>query len=281
MTLSIPTLSLPSGRAMPVFGVGTWRMGESARVRGGEVKAVRAAIERGVTLIDTAEMYGDGEAETIVADAVGSRRDDLFMVSKVLPNNASRRGTIAACERSLKRLNTDRLDLYLLHWRGGEPLGETVAAFRELKAAGKILDWGVSNFDIDDMQELAALDRNGECATNQVLYNLTRRGIEFDLVPYCRKRNIPIMAYSPLEQARMLGDAALKAVAQRHGASPAQVALAWLLRQPGIITIPKATSLQHLDENIAALDLTLTADDLKALDARFPPPKRATPLDML
>ncbi|HWJ75876.1 MAG TPA: aldo/keto reductase [Kaistia sp.] len=277
----IPTLPLPSGRVMPVFGVGTWRMGESTRVRADEVKAVRAAIERGVTLIDTAEMYGDGEAETIVADAMGARRDELFIVSKVLPNNASKRGTIAACERSLKRLKTDRIDLYLLHWRGGDPLSETVAAFQALKAAGKILDWGVSNFDIDDMRELATLDRSKECATNQVLYNLTRRGIEFDLVPFCRERGIPVMAYSPLEQARMLGDATLRQVAQRHDASPAQIALSWLLRQPDIVTIPKATGLKHLDENIAALDLALTADDLKALDARFPPPKRATPLDML
>lgn len=277
----IPNLSLPSGRAMPVFGVGTWRMGESARVRSDEVKAVRAAIERGITLIDTAEMYGDGEAENIVADAMGSQREELFIVSKVLPSNASKRGTIAACERSLKRLKTDRIDIYLLHWRGADPLSETVAAFRELKAAGKILDWGVSNFDIDDMRELAALDRKKECATNQVLYNLTRRGIEFDLVPFCRECGIPLMAYSPLEQARMLGDATLKQVAQRHDAGPAQVALAWLLRQPGIVTIPKATGLKHLDENIAALDLELTAEDLKALDARFPPPKRATPLDML
>lgn len=281
MTLSIPTLTLPTGRAMPVFGVGTWRMGESSRVRADEVKAVRAAIERGVTLIDTAEMYGDGEAESIVAEAMAARRDELFIVSKVLPNNASKRGTIAACERSLKRLKTDRIDLYLLHWRGGSPLEETVAAFRELKAAGKILDWGVSNLDIDDMRELAALDRAKECATNQVLYNLTRRGVEFDLVPFCRERGIAVMAYSPLEQARMLGDAALNEVAQRHDASAAQVALAWLLRQPGVVVIPKASNLEHLDDNIAALDLALTADDLKALDARFPPPKRATPLDML
>jgi diketogulonate reductase-like aldo/keto reductase len=212
---------------------------------------------------------------------MGSRRDELFIVSKVLPNNASKRGTIAACERSLKRLKTDRLDLYLLHWRGGEPLSETITAFRELKAAGKILDWGVSNFDIDDMRELAALDRDNECASNQVLYNLTRRGIEFDLLPFCRERGIPVMAYSPLEQARMLGDATLKQVAERHQATPAQVALAWLLRQPGVVTIPKATGLKHLDENIAAIDLELTAEDLKALDARFPPPKRAMPLNML
>jgi len=266
---------------MPTFGVGTWRMGESARERAAEVAAVRAAIDRGITLIDTAEMYGDGEAESIVADAVGPRRDRLFIVSKVLPSNSSKRGTIAACEASLKRLKTDRLDLYLLHWRGGPALSETLAAFAELKSAGKILDWGVSNFDIDDMRELAALDTAKKCATNQVLYNLTRRGIEFDLMPFCANRGISIMAYSPLEQARMLGDAALKTVAQRHGATPAQVALAWLFRQKGIVTIPKATRLDHLDDNIAALDLSLSADDLKTLDARFPPPKRATPLDML
>ena len=278
---NIPTVPLPSGRAMPVFGVGTWRMGESARERAAEVEAVRAAIERGVTLIDTAEMYGDGEAESIVADAMGRRRDGLFLVSKVLPSNSSKRGTIAACERSLKRLKTDRLDLYLLHWRGGPALSETLDAFAELKAAGKILDWGVSNFDIDDMRELAALDTGKECATNQVLYNLTRRGIEFDLMPFCANRGISIMAYSPLEQARMLRDPALNEVARRHGATPARVALAWLLRQKGIVTIPKATRIDHLDDNIAALDLELTADDLETLDARFPPPKRAEPLDML
>lgn len=278
---NIPTVPLPSGRAMPSFGVGTWRMGESARERAAEVEAVRAAIERGVTLIDTAEMYGDGEAESIVADAMGRRRDGLFLVSKVLPSNSSKRGTIAACERSLKRLKTDRLDLYLLHWRGGPALSETLDAFAELKAAGKILDWGVSNFDIDDMRELAALDTGKECATNQVLYNLTRRGIEFDLMPFCANRGISVMAYSPLEQARMLRDPALNEVARRHGATPARVALAWLLRQKGIVPIPKATRLDHLDDNIAALDLALTTDDLETLDARFPPPKRAEPLDML
>ncbi len=278
---TISTVPLPSGRAMPAFGVGTWRMGESARARADEVKAVRAAIERGITLIDTAEMYGDGEAESIVAEAMARRRDELFIVSKVLPSNSSKRGTIAACERSLKRLKTDRLDLYLLHWRGEPALSETIAAFTELKSAGKILDWGVSNFDIDDMRELAALDTAGECATNQVLYNLTRRGIEFDLMPFCAERNMSIMAYSPLEQARMLRDPALNDVAKRHNATPARVALAWLLRQPGVVTIPKATRLDHLDDDIAALDLTLSADDLNTLDARFPPPKRATPLDML
>ena len=234
---------------------------------------------RAVTLIDTAEMYGDGEAETIVAEAIGTGRDELFLVSKVLPQNASKRGTIAACERSLKRLNTDRLDLYLLHWRGSPPLSETVAAFEELKSAGKILHWGVSNFDIGEMEELA--ETADGCATNQVLYNLTRRGIEYDLMPFCRGLNMPIMAYSPLEQARMLNHTGLGSIAKRLDATPAQVALAWLLRQDGLIVIPKSTSVEHLDENLASLELELSPDDLAALDRHFPPPSHAEPLDML
>jgi len=280
MAATIPALRLPAGIDMPVYGIGTWRMGESARVRAAEVAAVRHAIERGVTLIDTAEMYGDGEAETIVADAVGADRDRLFIVSKVLPSNASRRGTIAACERSLKRLKTDRIDLYLLHWRGSYPLADTVAAFEELRAAGKIRAWGVSNLDHDDMQELWRVPHGGNCQTNQVLYNLTRRGIEFDLLPFCRRHKMPIMAYSPLEQARMLRHKTLAAVAQRHGATAAQVALAWLLKQ-GVIVIPKATVTAHADENLGALDLSLTAADLATLDAAFPAPTEAEPLDML
>ena len=280
MAATIPALRLPAGIDMPVYGIGTWRMGESARVRAAEVAAVRHAIERGVTLIDTAEMYGDGEAETIVADAVGADRDRLFIVSKVLPSNASRRGTIAACERSLKRLKTDRIDLYLLHWRGSYPLADTVAAFEELRAAGKIRAWGVSNLDHDDMQELWRVPHGGNCQTNQVLYNLTRRGIEFDLLPFCRRHKMPIMAYSPLEQARMLRHKTLAAVAQRHGATAAQVALAWLLKQ-GVIVIPKATVTAHADENLGALDLSLTAADLATLDAAFPPPDAPQPLDML
>ncbi len=277
----IPTVALPSGAKMPAYGLGTWRMGETARTRTNEVAAVRHGIARGITLIDTAEMYGDGEAESIVADAVGSQRDGLFIVSKVLPHNSSRRGTISACERSLKRLKTERIDLYLLHWRGAAPLSETVAAFAELKAAGKILDWGVSNFDLDDMQALAETDGGDGCATNQVLYNLTRRGIEYDLMPFCRKRRIPIMAYSPIEQGRMLNRPALREVAKRHDATPAQVALAWLMRQDGVVTIPKATNLAHVDENLGALKLKLTPDDLKTLDAKFPAPTKAKPLDML
>ncbi len=275
----IPNVTLPSGAPMPAYGLGTWRMGESARRRGDEVAALRQGIARGITLIDTAEMYGDGEAETIVAEAVGDGRDELFVVSKVLPSNSSRRGTIAACERSLKRLQTDRIDLYLLHWRGSPPLSETVAAFEELKSAGKILNWGVSNFDVAEMEELT--ETADGCGTNQVLYNLTRRGIEYDLMPFCRGLNMPIMAYSPLEQARMLNHAGLAAIAKRLSATPARVALAWLLRQEGLIVIPKSTSVEHLDENLASLELDLSPDDLAALDKHFPPPSHAEPLDML
>lgn len=275
----IPTTSLPSGAEIPVYGLGTWRMGESARRRADEVASLRHGIERGVTLIDTAEMYSDGEAETIVADAMGNGRGELFIVSKVLPGNSSRRGTLAACERSLKRLNTDRIDLYLLHWRGSPPLSETIEAFEELKRAGKILNWGVSNFDIGEMTELSKFTDG--CATNQVLYNLTRRGVEFDLTPFCRERRMPIMAYSPLEQARMLDNASLRSVAKRLDATSAQVALAWLLRQDGLIVIPKSTSVAHLDENLASLDLTLSPDDLATLDRHFPPPRAAQPLAML
>ncbi|MGC1466123.1 MAG: aldo/keto reductase [Pseudolabrys sp.] len=265
---------------MPAFGLGTWRMGENARKRRDEVDALRHGIDLGVTLIDTAEMYGDGEAERIVAEAAGGNRDRLFIVGKVLPENASRRGTVAACERSLKRLKTDRIDLYLLHWRGSPPLAETLEAFVSLRAAGKIRDWGVSNFDMADMADLSRVAHE-QAGTNQVLYNLTRRGIEFDLMPWCRERKIPIMAYSPIEQGRMLGHPALRAVAGRHDATPAQVALAWLLRQDGMIVIPKAGSRPHVEEDIAALDLTLDSEDLAALDRAFPPPAKATSLDML
>ena len=278
---TIPTTALLSGRSIPTFGLGTWRMGESGRLRADEVAALRHGIARGVTLIDTAEMYGDGEAERIVADAVGRRRDEIFIVSKVLPGNASRDGTIAACEASLKRLKTDRIDLYLLHWRGSVPLEETIEAFSELAQAGKILDWGVSNFDISDMGELWKTP-DGDCAvTNQVLYNLTRRGIEFDLMPWCRQHRVPVMAYSPIEQGRLLGHAALREIAKRHDATPAQIALAWLMRHDDVIVIPKATGLTHVDENLGALDLLLTHEDFVALDRAYPPPRSPQPLDML
>ena len=280
-TARIPVTTLPSGAKIPIFGLGTWRMGEDARRRAGEVAALRHGLELGVTLIDTAEMYGDGEAEAIVADAVGKWRDEVFIVSKVLPENSSRRGTIAACERSLKRLRTNRVDLYLLHWRGSPPLQETLAGFATLMEAGKILDWGVSNFDIGEMEELWETPGGEGVVTNQVPYNLTRRGIDYDLIPWCRERGIPIMAYSPIEQGRMLGHAALREVAARHKATPAQVALAWLTRQDGVIAIPKASTIAHLDENLGALELRLTGADLAALDRAFPPPTRPKPLDIL
>jgi diketogulonate reductase-like aldo/keto reductase len=226
-------------------------------------------------------MYASGTAEEIVGEAFAGRRDEVFIVSKVLPENATRRGTITACERSLKRLNTDRIDLYLLHWRGRPPLAQTLEAFATLISDGKIRAWGVSNFDADDMQELWGLKDGGAVATNQVLYNLTRRGIEFDLIPACRERKVPIMAYSPIEQGRLLRQRALKEIADRHRATPAQVALAALLRQDGIIAIPKASNEAHVRENRAATDIQLTAEDLAALDRAFPPPTGPEPLAML
>ncbi|MFN3348848.1 aldo/keto reductase [Pseudorhodoplanes sp.] len=278
---TIPTTLLPSGEPVPVFGLGTWMMGESEKRRRDEVDALKLGLDLGAALIDTAEMYGDGEAETIVGDAIAGRRNGLFLVSKVLPENASRKDTVAACERSLKRLRTDRIDLYLLHWRGSTPLQHTLEAFVQLQREGKIRYWGVSNFDTDDMEELLALPGGDQCATNQVLYNLKRRRIEYDLVPFCRARGIPVMAYSPIEQGRLLAAAALKEVASRHDATTAQVALAWLLRQFGTIVIPKATNPEHVRDNFKALDLKLAEHDLSVLDRAFPPPDRKYALEML
>jgi diketogulonate reductase-like aldo/keto reductase len=277
----LPTISLPSGEVVPVLGQGTWGMAEDTRRREEEIAALRTGLEQGMTLIDTAEMYADGGAEELVGEAITGRRDDVFLVSKVLPQNSSRRGTIAACERSLRRLRTDRLDLYLLHWRGRVPLTETVDAFAALMRADKIRSWGVSNFDVSDMKELLSLDAGAGVATNQVLYNLTRRGIEFDLLPWCRARHIPIMAYSPIEQGRLLDHAALQSVAARHGVTAAQVALAWVLRQDNVMAIPKASTPAHVRENRAALDLRLTAQDIAALDRAFPPPTHKKSLEML
>ncbi|MFN4277332.1 MAG: aldo/keto reductase [Ferrovibrio sp.] len=277
----MPSVALPSGETVPALGQGTWNMGESKAKLRDEVAALQLGIELGMTLIDTAEMYADGMAEQVVAAAIDGRRDDVFLVSKVLPQNASRAGTIAACERSLKRLRTDRIDLYLLHWRGGVPLHDTITAFNDLRRAGKIRFWGVSNFDTSDMDELERLSNATAVATNQVLYNLSRRGIEHDLMPWCRRHNLPIMAYSPIEQGRLLKNAALKAVAARHNATAAQVALAWLLRQSGIIAIPKASRPEHVRENHAALEIRLTRQDLAELDAAFPPPSGPQPLEML
>jgi diketogulonate reductase-like aldo/keto reductase len=284
--LMIRKLILPSQRQMPVLGQGTWGMGENRSAFKAEVAALKLGLDLGVTLIDAAEMYGEGGAEKVVAEAIAGRRDEVCLVSKVLPHNASRRGTIAACERSLKRLKTQHLDVYLLHWRGGVPLGDTLEAFTELKQDGKILDYGVSNFDVDDMEAAAALAGGEAIATNQVLYNLMNRGIEWDLLPRCRGQGIPVMAYSPFVSAppaltRLLGNATLKTIAERHDATPAQVALAWLLHQPGVVAIPKAVQPAHVRANRAAYDLALTPDDLKDLDGAFPPPRKKVPLAML
>jgi len=260
--LDLPTVELPSGEAVPQLGQGTWHMGESARKREAEIAALRLGLDLGLTLIDTAEMYSDGVAEGIVAEAIHGRRDECFIVTKVLPENSTRAGTIAACERSLKRLKTDRIDLYLLHWRGRPKLEETLSAFEALIASGAIRYWGVSNFDVEDMAELLALPGGTQCATNQVLYNLRRRGIEAGLLPWSRDRGIPIMAYSPIEQGLLLHDRMLTAVAIRHRATPAQIALAWVLRQRDMMVIPKASSEAHVRENRAALDIKFTEQDL-------------------
>jgi diketogulonate reductase-like aldo/keto reductase len=278
--IDMPQVTLPDGESVPAYGQGTWHMGENRGHYAEEVAALKLGIELGITLIDTAEMYGNGVAEQIVAEAMPGRRDQLFIVSKVLPYNASRQGTIEACERSLKRLKTDRIDLYLLHWRGSHPFAETLAAFEQLQRDGKIRHHGVSNFDRGDMEEWARAGGKA-VASNQVLYNLTRRGPEFDLIPWCRERRVSIMAYSPIEQGRMLGHKALGDVAARHDATAAQVALAWLLRQDGMIVIPKASRQEHVRENLGALDLKLTDADLADLDRAFPPPKGRTSLGML
>jgi diketogulonate reductase-like aldo/keto reductase len=277
----VPTTRLPLGEAIPTLGQGTWGMAEDARHRKDEVAALRVGFDLGMTLVDTAEMYADGGAEALVGEAIAGRRDELFLISKVLPDNATRPGTVDACEHSLRRLRTDRLDLYLLHWRGNVPLEETLDAFAALVGAGKIRYWGVSNFDVVDMIELRGLIGGANVATDQVLYNLTRRGIEYDLMPWCRDRNIPIMASSPIEQGRLLDHGELKNLAARHDARPAQVALAWLLRQEGVVAIPKAANVAHVWENHIALTLHLTREDLAALDRAFPAPTEATPLAML
>ena len=274
------TVTLKSGDKVPVLGLGTWRMGERKSERAAEVAAIRLGLDLGVRLIDTAEMYGEGGAEEMLAEALAGRRDDVFLVSKVYPHNASRKGAIAACERSLKRLKTDRLDLYLLHWRGSEPLEETVQAFEALRKDGKIRQWGVSNFDTGDMQELTGVSNGTNCASNQVLYHLDSRGVEWSLLPHCQKAKVMVMAYSPLGQGPLLRKPALKKIADKHGVEPAAIALAWVLRHPGVITIPKAVRPEHVRANWKAQDVELDAEDLKALDAAFPPPKKGAPLDM-
>ncbi len=281
MVRELPPISLTSGARMPVLGLGTWMMGERPLDREREVAALQLGIELGMTLIDTAEMYADGGAEEIVGRAIEEQRDKVFLVSKVYPHNATRRGAIAACKRSLERLRTDYLDLYLLHWRGSVPLGATVAAFEALRADGRIRAWGVSNFDVSDMEELFSIPDGRRCAANQVLYHLGCRGVEWDLLPFCRRHRIPMMAYSPVGQGKLLKQRALQSTARRLGITPAQLALAWLLRQQGVAAIPKASSAGHVRENRAAAEIKLDPSVLAELDRVFPPPTRATPLAML
>ncbi len=275
------TVRLPSGEDVPALGLGTWMIGDDPNRRADEIAALRRGMDLGLTLIDTAEMYGEGASERLVGEAIAGRRDELFLVSKVYPHNASRQGTVAACERSLKRLGTDRLDLYLLHWRGQYPLAETVAAFEKLKADGKIRHWGVSNFDPGDMDELIGVAGGNAVAANQVLYNLSRRGIEWDLLPWMQERGIPVMAYSPVEQARLLRDKRLAALAAEHSVSVAQLALAFVLDRDGVIAIPKAGRVTHIEDNAGALNVRMTSELRAALDQLFPPPRRETPLEMI
>jgi diketogulonate reductase-like aldo/keto reductase len=274
-------VDLPSGERVPALGQGTWHMGEDRRRRADEVAALKLGIDLGMTLIDTAEMYASGGAEEVTREATTGRRDEVFLVSKVLPSNASRAGVVRSCEASLRRLGTDRMDLYLLHWRGGVPLAETVAAFEALKRAGKIRHWGVSNFDTDDMEELLGVDGGDAVQTNQILYNLSSRGVEYDLVPWSNERGIPLMAYSPVNQGSLIGDRRLEFIALRHGATLAQIALAWVLRRKGVIAIPKAVEPDHVRQNRAALDLERDEADLVEFDRAFPPPRRKEPLAMI
>lgn len=271
-------VTLPDGEQVPCLGIGTWRMGENGRKRRGEIEAVRTAIELGLTLIDTAEMYGEGGAEEVVAEAVADRRRDVFIVTKVHPRNASGANTIAACERSLKRLRCDVIDLYLLHWRSSVPLEETVGAFRQLQKDGKIRHWGVSNFDVGDMAELMQID--GGCAANQVMYHLGARGIEFDLLASLKEAGVPMMAYSPLAAGDILENKTVNEIAESRGVSPATVALAWVLRQEQVIAIPKTSKKARVKEFRDALDLTLNIYELQGLDKAFPVPEKRTPLAM-
>jgi diketogulonate reductase-like aldo/keto reductase len=276
----IPRVASRTGAKMPVLGQGTWRMGEKAGQKKKEVAALRLGFDLGMTLVDTAEMYAEGGAEEVVAEAIAGRRDEIFVVTKVLPQNASREGTIRAAERSLRRLRTDRIDLYLLHWKGRHPLAGTLEAFERLREAGKIRHYGLSNFDVEEMRRAEALAPGPGITADQVYYNLRSRGAE-RLRAWCVRRRMIVMAYSPLDQGRIVKRKVLRAVALRRGATPAQVALAWTLRLPGVVSIPKAGTLEHVRENVGALRLRLTAEDLADLDAEFPPPRPDEPLGML
>jgi diketogulonate reductase-like aldo/keto reductase len=274
-------ITLPAGEAIPVLGQGTWHMAEVRERRREEIAALRLGLDVGMTLVDTAEMYAEGDAERLVGEAIAGRRDEVFLVSKVLPFHATRRGTIDACEASLRRLRTDRLDMYLLHWRGSAPLWQTIEAFVELKERGLIRHWGVSNFDVMDLIELWKLPAGPDAQTDQVLYNLSRRSPEYQLLPWCREQNLPMMAYSPIEQGRILSHPAVRGVAERHEATSAQVALAWVIRQRGVCAIPKSGSRAHVSENAAALGVGLNLADLHELDLAFPPPLKPHPIETL
>jgi len=274
-------VTLPGGERVPALGMGTWNIGDHRHTRAEEIATLQLGLDLGLRLIDTAEMYGEGLSESLIGEAIKGRRDETFLVSKVYPHNASRKGAVAACERSLRRLGTDHIDLYLLHWRGDVPFEETMEAFMALRQAGKIRHFGVSNLDLADMDELWEVPGGDEVAANQLLYNLSRRGIEFDLLPWLRERDVPVMAYSPIEQGRLLRNPGLQHLAQSIGSSPAQVALAWLLSRDDIIAIPKTGNHERLRENFAALDLVLTGEQLAALDKLFPPPRHSQPLSML
>jgi diketogulonate reductase-like aldo/keto reductase len=277
----LPVVALRDGAGVPALGLGTWRMGEVKARAADEASALMLGCDLGMTLIDTAEMYGEGGAEEVVAKVIAGRRGEVFVVSKVYPNNAGRKSAVLACERSLTRLRTDRLDLYLLHWPGRIPLAETVDAFERLRSDGKIVRWGVSNFDTDGLRKLAALPEGGRCATNQVLYHLGERGIEWDLLPWMRKRGMPVMAYSPLGQGALLRHRRLGRIAADLNATPAQVALAWLLRNDDVVVLPASTHPAHVRSNRAAVELALDAQAIAAIDAAFPPPAGPAPLSML
>lgn len=274
------------GQSLPAIGQGTWYMGENATRRQQEVAALRAGIERGLTVIDTAEMYAEGGAEKRVGEAIRGQRDKVFLVSKVYPWNAGGKQLVSACEGSLRRLGTENIDLYLLHWRGGFELAETVEGMQALIAQGKIRHWGVSNLDVDDMQELWSVEGGAGCAANQVLYHLASRGIEYSLLPWCQSRSVPVMAYCPLAQAGrlrsgLLADATVQHIAHEHQATPAQVLLAWVIHHPGVMAIPKAATIAHVEENAAALQLTLTAEDITRLERAFPAPETKIALDVV
>jgi diketogulonate reductase-like aldo/keto reductase len=281
MTTMIRSVGLPSGETISALGQGTWHFAERQASRASEILSLRLGLDLGLNVVDTAEMYADGAAEVLVGEAIAGRRDEVFLVSKVLPHHATRQGTVLACEASLRRLGTDRLDLYLLHRRGAIPLEETLAGFSDLMAAGLIRYWGVSNFDAPDMAELEMLPGGRAVTTDQVLYNLARRGPEYDLLPWCRFHGVPAMAYSPVEQGRLLSHPALIDVARRHGATPAQIALAWVLRTEDVNAIPRAGTPEHVRENAAALGLQITQADMVILDSAFPPPARKVPLEVL